>query len=305
MYREYFKLREYPFSLTPDTDFWFDAAAHRDAMNVLCATLRGGEGFIKVTAEIGLGKTLLCRQLLKELYGQFVTAYIPDPQLSPYGLTSALADEIRVGTPHKYAGDELMKFIRSRLLTLARHRTRVVLIIDEAHQLPDVTLEALRLLTNLETEKFKLLQVVIVGQPELDRRLAQQTMRQLKQRISFSCSLSPMSVEATGGYIFHRIRVAGCRSGLRFEESAVRKICKASQGIPRLINVLCHKALMVAYGRGEETITRAHVGLAIADTETVLQSSSWRNPIEIMRSMSFAGPRNGADLNALHGGIRQ
>ncbi len=300
MYREYFKLREYPFSLTPDTDFWFNTAGHRDAMNVLCASLRAGEGFIKVTAEIGLGKTLLCRQLLKELYGQFVTAYIPDPQLSPHGLRSALADEIRVGTPNRYARDELTTLIRNRLLSLAKHRTRVVLIIDEAHQLPDVTLEALRLLTNLETEKFKLLQVVVVGQPELDRRLAQQTMRQLKQRISFSCTLSPMSVDATGGYIFHRIRVADCGSGLRFEDSAVRRVCKASQGIPRLINVLCHKSLMVAYGRGEQTITRAHVELAIADTETVLQSSSWRSPIAMMRAMLFAGPRNGADLNALH-----
>ncbi len=300
MYREYFKLREYPFSLTPDTDFWFDAAAHRDAMNVLCAMLRAGEGFIKVTAEIGLGKTLLCRQLLKELHGQFVTAYIPDPQLSPHGLRTALADEIRAGTSNRYARDELTTLIRNRLLSLAKHQIRVVLIIDEAHQLPDVTLEALRLLTNLETEKFKLLQVVIVGQPELDRRLAQQTMRQLKQRISFSCTLSPMSVDATGRYIRHRIRVAGCRSGLRFEESAVRRVCKASQGIPRLINVLCHKALMVAYGRGEQSITRAHVGLAIADTETVLQPSSWRSPIAMMRAMLFAGPRNGADLNALH-----
>jgi len=300
MYREYFKLREYPFSLTPDTDFWFDAAGHRDAMNVLCAMLRAGEGFIKVTAEIGLGKTLLCRQLLKELYGQYVTAYIPDPQLSPYGLRCALAAEIRVGTPNRYGRDELTTLIRNRLLSLAKHRTRVVLIIDEAHQLPDVTLEAVRLLTNLETEKFKLLQVVVVGQPELDRRLAQQTMRQLKQRISFSSTLSPMSVDATGGYIFHRIRVADCRSGLRFEDSAVRRVCKASQGIPRLINVLCHKSLMVAYGRGEQTITRAHVELAIADTETVLQSSSWRSPIAMMRAMLSAGPSNGADLNALH-----
>ncbi len=300
MYRDFFKLREYPFSLTPDTDYWFDTAGHRDAMNVLCAALRAGEGFIKVTAEIGLGKTLLCRQLLKELYGQFVTAYIPDPQLSPYGLRSALADEILAGTPNKYAGDELMKLIRIRLLSLAMRGTRVVLIIDEAHQLPDVTLEALRLLTNLETEKFKLLQVVIVGQPELDRRLAQPTMRQLKQRISFCCTLSPMSVVATAGYIFHRIRIADCHSSLRFEESAVRQVCKASQGIPRLINVLCHKALMVAYGRGEHYITRAHVRLAIADTETVLQLSSWRRPIAKMRAMAFMGPRNGADLNALH-----
>ena len=301
MYREYFKLREYPFSLTPDTDFWFDAAGHRDAMNVLCATLRAGEGFIKVTAEIGLGKTLLCRQLLKELYGQFVTAYIPDPQLSPYGLRSAVADEIRAGAPKNCADDELMKLIRHRLVSLATQGIRVVIIIDEAHQLPDATLEALRLLTNLETEKFKLLQVVIVGQPELDRRLAQRTMRQLKQRISFSCTLSPMSVAATAGYIAHRIRLADCRSGLQFEESAVRQVCKASQGTPRIINVLCHKALMVAYGRGEQHITRAHVGRAIADTESVVQPSSWRSPIAMMRAVLFTGPRNGADLNALHG----
>jgi MSHA biogenesis protein MshM len=230
MYREFFKLREHPFSLTPDTDFWFGAAGHRDAMNVLCAMLRLGEGFIKVSGEIGLGKTLLCRQLLKELDSQFLTAYIPDPQLSPYGLICAVADEIGAGTLNENARDRLMTFIRNRLLYLAQQGKRVVLVIDEAHQLPDVTFETLRLLTNLETEKYKLLQVVIVGQPELDIRLAQPSMRQLNQRISFTCTLSPMSFSATAGYIFHRIQVANCRSELRFTDAAIRKICQGADG---------------------------------------------------------------------------
>ncbi len=302
MYRKYFKLREHPFSLTPDTDFWFNAAGHRDAMNVLCAMLRLGEGFIKVSAEIGLGKTLLCRQLLKELDKEFLTAYIPDPQLSPYGLISTVAEEIGAGTPDKFARDGgLMKVIRNRLLNLAKQGMPVVLVIDEAHQLPDVTLEALRLLTNLETEKYKLLQVVIVGQPELDLRLAQPSMRQLNQRISFSCTLSPLSFAATAGYIYHRMHVADCRSELRFTDAAVRQICKSSRGIPRIINVLCHKSLMVAYGRGQQRITQAHVERAIEDSESILPSTPWRNPFATMRGMLFPPPRLGAGLNALHG----
>ena len=301
MYREYFKLHEHPFSLTPDTDFWFDAAGHRDSMNVLCAMLRLGEGFIKVSAEIGLGKTLLCRQLLKKLDKQFLTAYIPDPQLSPYGLISTVAEEIGAGTQDKFARDGLMKVIRNRLLYLAKQGKPVLLVIDEAHQLPDVTLEALRLLTNLETEKYKLLQVVIVGQPELDLRLAQPSMRQLNQRISFSCTLSPLSFAATAGYIYHRLRVADCRSELQFTDAAIRRICKSSQGIPRIINVLCHKTLMVAYGRGEQRITQAHVERAIEDTQSILPSASWRNPFATMRGMLFPPPRLGSGLNALHG----
>jgi MSHA biogenesis protein MshM len=301
MYREFFKLREHPFSLTPDTDFWFGAAGHRDAMNVLCAMLRLGEGFIKVSGEIGLGKTLLCRQLLKELDSQFLTAYIPDPQLSPYGLICAVADEFGAGTINENARDRLMTFIRNRLLYLAQQGKRAVLVIDEAHQLPDVTFETLRLLTNLETEKYKLLQVVIVGQPELDTRLAQPSMRQLNQRISFTCTLSPMSFSATAGYIFHRIRVADCRSELRFTDAAIRQICKASEGIPRVINVLCHKALMVAYGRGEQRITQEHVERAIDDTQIVNRSGSWRSPFATMRGMLFPPPRVSANLGALQG----
>lgn len=280
MYRDFFGLREYPFSLTPDTDFWFETASHRDAINVVCASLRGGEGFIKITAEIGLGKTLLCRKLLRELDGQFQTAYLPDPQLSANGLRRALAAELGVQTPGNCAGDRLLDAVRNRLLELARKGTQVVLLIDEAHQLPNDTLEGLRLLTNLETEKAKLLQVVILGQPELDRRLAWPRMRQLRQRIGFSCTLSPMSEIMTRDYIRHRLAIAGEGHEARFDDAAVGLVVKASGGTPRLINVLCHKALMAAYGCGEKRINRAHVKRAILDTESVI-NPPW-NPFAVM-----------------------
>ena len=216
-------------------------------------------------------------------------------------MACAVADEIGTGTINENARDRLMTFIRNRLLYLAQQGKRVVLVIDEAHQLPDVTFETLRLLTNLETEKYKLLQVVIVGQPELDTRLAQPSMRQLNQRISFTCTLSPMSFSATAGYIFHRIHVADCRSELRFTDAAIRQICKASEGIPRVINVLCHKALMVAYGRGEQRITEVHVERAIDDTQIIYRSGSWRNPFATMRGMLFPPPRVSANMGALQG----
>ena len=299
MYRDFFELREYPFSLTPDTDFWFDTASHRDAINVVCASLRGGEGFIKITAEIGLGKTLLCRKLLRELDDQFQTAYLPDPQLSANGLRRALADELGVKTPGNCAGDRLLNAVRNRLLELAREGTQVVLLIDEAHQLPNDTLEGLRLLTNLETEKSKLLQVVILGQPELDRRLARPKMRQLRQRIGFSCTLSPMSQTQAGDYIRHRLAVAGDGRQPHFDDAAVRLVVKASRGTPRLINVLCHKALMAAFGCGEKRITRAHVRRAVLDTESVIDPP-W-NPIAAMSDWLAPRLDDKTRHNPLHG----
>ena len=299
MYRDFFELREYPFSLTPDTDFWFDTASHRDAINVVCASLRGGEGFIKITAEIGLGKTLLCRKLLRELDDQFQTAYLPDPQLSANGLRRALADELGVKTPGNCAGDRLLNAVRKRLLELAHEGTQVVLLIDEAHQLPNDTLEGLRLLTNLETEKSKLLQVVILGQPELDRRLARPKMRQLRQRIGFSCTLSPMSQTQAGDYIRHRLAVAGDGRQPHFDDAAVRLVVKASRGTPRLINVLCHKALMAAFGCGEKRITRAHVRRAVLDTESVIDPP-W-NPIAAMSDWLAPRLDDKTRHNPLHG----
>lgn len=276
MYLEHFGLSELPFSITPDTSFYFNHASHREALNVLLVALRSGEGFIKVTGEVGFGKTLLCRKLLNSLGPEFVTAYIPNPHLSPGSMRQSLAEEIgAVLNKSRYTQEELLRVITGRLLEIARDGKHVVLCLDEAQELPMQTLEAVRLLTNLETEKSKLLRVVMFGQPELDDKLARREIRQLKQRITFSYSLAPLDKEATSEYINHRLRIAGYRGAPLFERRAVDLVYRAGRGTPRLINVLCHKALMAAFGPGERQVSRAHVRAAIADTEDTRGALDW------------------------------
>lgn len=267
MYLQHFGLREPPFSLTPDTSFFFATASHQEALNVLLVALRTGEGFIKVTGEVGLGKTLLCRTLLNSLGEQFVTAYIPNPHLSPGSMRASLAEELGILTGGRPTQERLLRQITERLLELARQGKRVVLCLDEAQELPEPTLEAVRLLTNLETEKRKLLQVVLFGQPELDRRLELPSIRQLKQRITFSYELKPFDRATTAAYVQHRLHVAGYRGAPLFDAAALDAIHAASGGTPRLINVLCHKCLIAAFGPGDTFITERHARLAIEDTE--------------------------------------
>lgn len=271
MYLEHFGFREFPFSLTPDTDYFFANGAHRDVLNVLHLALRSGEGFIAVTAEVGLGKTLLCRLMLRELDGQFTTAYIPDPQLSPRALRVALAEELGLGVAPHSTDEQMLRSIQKHLLAEAAAGRRVVLLLDEAHQLSQATLEAVRLLTNLETEKTKLLQVVLFGQPELDRRLDQPALRQLRQRIGFHCTLEPLGREAAAVYVAHRARVAGSAAEPLFSTRALGAIHSASRGTPRVINMLCHKALMAAFGSGARTVDASHARRAIADTRYAMQ----------------------------------
>ncbi len=275
MYLAHFGLCEYPFSLTPDTAFFFDADPHRDALNVLLAGLRCGDGFMKVTAEIGLGKTLLCRQLLSSLDTHFVSAYVPDPQLSAASIRVALAEELGIAVDEAWSESRVLKLIRQRLLALAGAGRSTVLVLDEAHRLPTETLEAVRLLTNLETEKAKLLQVVLFGQPELDRRLADAQLRQLRQRIVYSCNLRPLGREATRVYLDHRTRVAGATKVL-FGQRAADRIHAASGGTPRLINLLGHKALMAAYGEGQASVDARHAVRAIRDSADATGSGFWR-----------------------------
>lgn len=271
MYLQHFGLREPPFSLTPDTSFFYAWRSHQEALNVLLVALRSGEGFIKVTGEVGLGKTLLCRKLLNHLKAPFVTAYIPNPHLSPGAMRQAIADDLGIKVASRATQNEIVRALGSRLIEMAREGKRVVVILDEAQELPDATLEAVRLLTNLETEKRKLLQVVLFGQPELDRRLSQNHLRQLRQRITFSYTLAPLDLDGVAHYIRHRLRIAGFAGGALFDVSAVRRIFHASRGTPRLVNVLCHKAMLAAYGRAEERVTRAHAASAVRDTEGAQQ----------------------------------
>ncbi len=276
MYLQHFGLREFPFSLTPDTQFYMGQKSHKDALNTLFVALHQGQGFIKVVGEVGTGKTLLCRMLLSRLpKGKFVSAYIPNPWLTPEELKLLLAQEIGAVYQQGMPAHELTSSIYQRLLQLAQERKGVVIIMDEAQAMPRDTLEALRLLTNLETEKSKLLQVVMFGQPELDELLDRKDLRQLKQRILFSEQLEPLSSSEVKQYVIHRLVASGAVDPKGFSCGACWLLYKASGGVPRLINILAHKAMMCAYGKGHNTIGGWHMAKAIADTEEVSWVSRW------------------------------
>jgi len=267
MYLYHFGIRELPFTLTPNTSYYFGLPSHKEAIEVLSTALQSGEGFIKVTGEVGAGKTLICRKLLNELPDGFVTAYIPNPYLSPAELRRSVAAELNVELPEGTDQQEFTQLIQRRLVEIHKQQKNAVLIIDEAQALPDESIEALRLMTNLETESQKLLQVVLFGQPELDDKLKQPKLRQLLQRITFSYKLRLMDADQLYQYVRHRMAVSGYRVEGLFDEACCNLLHKASGGTPRIVNMLCHKSLMLAYGEGVQKITLNHVKAAIGDTE--------------------------------------
>jgi len=274
MYLYHFGLTELPFTLTPNTAFYVGLEPHNEALAVLLTALKTGEGFIKVIGEVGTGKTLLCRKLLNEIPEHFVTAYIPNPYLKPDELRRAVAVELGVKQAQRMSVQLLTQRIQQRLLELHSEGHSVVLILDEAQALPEDSLEALRLFTNLETETRKLLQVVLFAQPELDERLATTRFRQLKQRITFSYKLRAMTAQEVHSYIQHRMKVAGYKGASLFSTALSNKVAKVSKGIPRLVNVLCHKMLMLSYGQGQYQVTNKHLSAAIHDTESTVHSKN-------------------------------
>ena len=282
MYLAHFGLRELPFSITPDTSFFFSNADHQEALNTLLIAVRNGEGFIKITGEVGTGKTLLCRKFLSSInrgapegQGRFVTAYIPNPYLEPRTLLLALAEEIGIELERDADQYHLLKSLTLALLDFARAGRRVVLCLDEAQAMPLESLEAIRLLSNLETEKRKLLQIILFGQPELNHKLQQDSIRQLNQRIMFHYHLGPLDRDDLEFYLAHRLNVARYAGDRLFSQSAVRQLHASSAGIPRLVNILAHKALMLAYGEGKQQVEGRHVRAAAEDTEAA-RKSPWR-----------------------------
>lgn len=266
MYQAHFGLSEMPFGITPDTSFFFTSPHSQQALNTLLVAARSGEGFIKITGEVGTGKTLLCRKFMASLGPGFVTAYIPNPYLEPRTLMLALADELELPLQRDVDQHQLLKSLTLRLMDLAREGKQVVLCLDEAQAIPLESLEALRLLTNLETEKRKLLQIVLFGQPELNQHLQANSIRQLAQRITFHYHLGPLSRDDMEYYLAHRLRVAGYTGTRLFSRAALRRLFKASGGIPRLVNIMANKALMVCYGEGKQQVSKRHAGLAARDT---------------------------------------
>lgn len=275
MYRQHFGLREHPFSLTPDTQFYFNSQSHREVLSTLLLALRHSEGFIKVVGEVGTGKTLLSRKLLASLGDTFITAYIPNPYLTPDELKWFLAEEIGIAYVPEMPSYQLLKEINLRLVNLAQQKRQVVLVVDEAQAMPRETIEALRLLTNLETEKRKLLQVVLFGQPELDELLNRADLRQLKQRIVFSEYLQTIPKKSLPDYLSYRLSSAGYRGSTLFSTAAINLLYKSSGGVPRLINVIAHKAMLAAYGQAAEHVNRQHMVRAIMDTAESHRYGRW------------------------------
>jgi MSHA biogenesis protein MshM len=290
MYLRHFGLREAPFSLTPDTSFFFACSSYQEALNTLLVAARNGEGFIKITGEVGNGKTLLCRKFLATLnQGRhsttligtqdqasvaatapiFITAYIPNPYLDPNSLLLALAEEFRVPLEKVTDQHMLLKGLTLALLDCARNGQRALVCLDEAQAMPLESLEVLRLLTNLETEKRKLLQVVLFGQPELNERLRQHSIRQLRQRISFQYDLRGLHKHELERYLRHRLAVAGFAGETLFTAGAVGKLHRITGGTPRLVNIVAHKALMLAFSDGRQQVSVRHIRDAAADTPEV------------------------------------
>jgi len=290
MYLRHFGLRELPFALTPDTSFFFACSNYQEGLNTLLVAARNGEGFIKITGEVGNGKTLLCRKFLATLNQgrqattligtqdeaaeaksglHFVTAYLPNPYLEPRSLLLALADEFRIQLAPDVDQHQLLKELTRALLNFAREGRRVLVCLDEAQAMPLESLEVLRLLTNLETEKRKLLQVVLFGQPELNERLRHNSIRQLRQRISFQYELKGLRQDELERYLRHRVTVAGYNGETLFNRAAVGKMHRVTGGTPRLVNIVAHKAMMMAFAEGRQVVGSKHVAEAAADTPEV------------------------------------
>jgi general secretion pathway protein A len=253
VYTEFFGLNEKPFAITPDPRYLYMSARHADALAHLIYGISESGGFIQLTGEVGTGKTTLIRSLLEQLPVKAEIALILNPQLSTHEFLQVICQELRTGTPREDSVKARIDSLNTFLLRAYAEGRRVVLIVDEAQTLSPELLEQVRLLTNLETPKKKLLQIILIGQPELRDVLERPEMRQLAQRITGRYHLEPLSKEDTAVYVRHRMRVAGAQSDV-FKPSAIRQLYRKSRGIPRLINVVADRALLAAYTKDHRLV---------------------------------------------------
>lgn len=266
MYERFFGLREKPFNVTADPAFLFLSRRHKEAFSHLIYGIKERKGFLEITGEIGAGKTTLCKALLNSLDKNIKTALILNPHLSRPQLLKAILQDF--GIPfNKYSGASLLSKLNEFLIQQLSSGNNVVLIIDEAQNLKPSLLEQIRLLSNLETEKEKLLQIVLVGQPELREKLKSESLKQLRQRISVRYHILPLDRDEIDRYIKHRLTVAGSANSVEFHREAIEEIYKYSQGIPRLINILCDQALLAAYVRETKSISQEIIKNCIGELE--------------------------------------
>ncbi len=266
MYLEHFGLREAPFRITPHTEFFF-AGAHRGAtLEALIYAITHDEGIVKVSGEVGSGKTMLCRMLLERLPASVATVYLPNPALTRNGILFTIADELEAPRPDGPVR-LLLRGLQEKLVELYGEGKLVVVLIDEAQAMPAEALEELRLLSNLESSRHKLLRIVLFGQLELDKRLADAAMRPLKERITHNFVLERLHRAEVGDYLMFRIRAAGYRGADLFAPRAIELIARASEGLTRRINILGDKALLAAYAENRRLIDKKQIRAAIRDAQ--------------------------------------
>jgi len=266
VYLDYYGLTEPPFDISPNPRFLFYSAKHREAFNHLLYGIRERKGFVQITGEVGSGKTTLCRAMLEELDSRFSTALILNPILSAGELMKAIAVEFGLQVAGLDRMDTLGAF-NQFLLKQAEEGRDAVLIIDEAQDLTDELLEQVRLLSNLETDNRKLLQIVLIGQPELRDRLDNPRLRQLRQRITVRFHLQPLNRTEVNRYIHHRLQISGANGAPYFTLLALWRVFRYSQGIPRLVNAVCDKALLAGFVSQRERIDFTMVGRAVRELE--------------------------------------
>jgi general secretion pathway protein A len=269
VYLDYYNLREPPFNLTPDPRFLFFSAKHQEAFNHLLFGIRERKGFIELTGEVGAGKTTVCRKLLEELGPNYTSALILNPCLSPTQLLRAISGELglaRRNVDRLSCLDALNAFV----LEQASVGNDVVVVIDEAQNLSSESLEQIRLLSNLETTDRKLIQIVLMGQPELKTKLLRPDLRQLRQRITLRYHLQPLDLIETADYVKHRLRLAGASGRPRFDGGAITLLYKYSAGVPRVINAICDKALLAGFVHYTDMITAELLQLAVDELNGVV-----------------------------------
>ncbi len=267
MYYTHFGLTQPPFRITPNTEFFYSGGNRGPILEALIYAISQGEGIIKVTGEVGSGKTMLCNMLQSRLPPNVETAYIANPSVSPEEIVHAVALELHLKPPRDAGHLELMQLIHAHLLERHAQGKQIVMFVEESQSMPIATLEEMRLLSNLETANSKLLQIVLFGQPELEDNLRQPHIRQLRERITHSFRLSPLKTGEIGDYLNFRLRAAGYRGPDLFSPSIINAMAKASGGLTRRINLIADKAMLAAFSENTHTIKLKHVKAAVRDSE--------------------------------------
>ncbi len=267
MYHRHFGLNHPPFGITPDTHLFFAGAQRGDVLDALIYAIVHGEGIVKVVGEVGSGKTMLCRMLQARLPEHVDVVFLSNPRIDPADVVHAIAHELRLPLENAASRLDVQNALQKALLEKHAAGRRVVVFVEEAQGAPLDTLEEIRLLTNLETEREKLLQIVLFGQPELDTHLADTRIRQLRERITHSFNLMPLPPPLVTDYMEHRLRMVGHPSGDLFSRGALALLASASQGLMRRINILADKALLAAFAAGAVSVDVEHVRAALHDSE--------------------------------------